>query len=99
MNAKTAILILKAIKKQFQISIDEASYDKDALDALDDNMKVVRALDVGIKSIKRDNAIETKETIIKIGEYESISYQCSICNWHIEIQDRFCKNCGQNLKN
>lgn len=37
MDAKRAILILKSIKRQFQVSTDEAIGDKDALEALDDN--------------------------------------------------------------
>ena len=96
MDAKRAILILKSIKRQFQVNIDEAIGDKDALEALDDNKNTVQAL--ATNSLKRDIKVKIKEIVLNIGEYENVTHKCDICNWNVELQDRFCKHCGQKLR-
>lgn len=102
MKKEKAIRILIEIKRQYEDCVNVAkspNAESFQIESLKDNEDAVKTLDMAINTMEKQipKAMIYKTT--KIKDYESESYQCPICKWHVECGDKYCKKCGQSLCN
>lgn len=56
-------------------------------------------VEMAISSMEKQVPKEKRNKTMKINDYDSESYQCPSCNWHVELSDKYCRHCGQSLIN